>query len=65
MFPREKKKKSLEEALTFSATKPVHPGEELCIEYAQASNLEFMIRYGFRVEENPFGGMKFELGGEP
>lgn len=54
-----------EESLTFVATKQVLPGEELCIEYAQASNLEFMIRYGFRVEDNPFGGRQFDLGGEP
>ena len=32
--------------------------------YSQASNLEFMIRYGFKVEKNPYGGRHFELQGE-
>lgn len=41
------------------------PGEELCIDYAQASNMEFLVRYGFRVEDNPYGGRQFDLGGEP
>lgn len=54
-----------EDALRFVATKDVMPGDELCIDYAQASNLEFLVRYGFRVEDNPFGGRQFELGGEP
>lgn len=54
-----------EDALRFVATRGVLPGEELCIEYAQASNLEFMIRYGFRVEDNPYGGRQFDLAGEP
>lgn len=54
-----------EDALRFVATKDVMPGEELCIDYAQASNLEFMVRYGFRVEDNPYGGRQFDLGGEP
>ena len=54
-----------EDALRFVATKDVMPGDELCIDYAQASNLEFLVRYGFRVEENPYGGRQFELGGEP
>jgi hypothetical protein len=52
-------------ALRFVATRSVMPGEELCIDYAQASNLEFLVRYGFRVEENPYGGRQFDLGGEP
>merc|ERR1712232_637980 len=43
----------------------IMPGEELCIDYAQASNLEFLVRYGFRVEDNPYGGRQFDLGGEP
>ena len=34
-------------------------------EISQASNLEFMIRYGFKVENNPWGGRQFELVGEP
>eukprot|EP00932_Pfiesteria_piscicida_P014554 SRR837773.2636.p1 GENE.SRR837773.2636~~SRR837773.2636.p1 ORF type:complete len:645 (+),score=88.00 SRR837773.2636:2-1936(+) len=54
-----------EDALRFVATKTVMPGEELCIDYAQASNLEFLVRYGFRVEDNPYGGRQFDLGGEP
>mmetsp|Transcript_52100 Transcript_52100/g.124077 ORF Transcript_52100/g.124077 Transcript_52100/m.124077 type:complete len:544 (+) Transcript_52100:187-1818(+) len=54
-----------EDALRFVATRDVVAGEELCIDYAQASNLEFMIRYGFRVEDNPYGGRQFDLGGEP
>eukprot|EP00429_Kryptoperidinium_foliaceum_P032556 CAMPEP_0176157272 /NCGR_PEP_ID=MMETSP0120_2-20121206/80402_1 /TAXON_ID=160619 /ORGANISM="Kryptoperidinium foliaceum, Strain CCMP 1326" /LENGTH=635 /DNA_ID=CAMNT_0017494537 /DNA_START=35 /DNA_END=1945 /DNA_ORIENTATION=+ len=54
-----------EDALRFVATKTVLPGEELCIDYAQASNLEFLVRYGFRVEDNPYGGRQFDLGGEP
>merc|ERR1740138_900057 len=54
-----------EDALRFVATKNIMPGEELCIDYAQASNLEFMVRYGFRVEDNPYGGRQFDLGGEP
>ncbi|CAK9018991.1 unnamed protein product [Durusdinium trenchii] len=54
-----------EDALRFVATKDVMPGDELCIDYAQASNLEFLVRYGFRVEDNPYGGRQFELGGEP
>lgn len=54
-----------EDALRFVATQSVIPGEELCINYAQASNLEFLVRYGFRVEDNPFGGRQFDLGGEP
>jgi len=53
-----------EDALRFVATKDVMPDDELCIDYAQASNLEFLVRYGFRVEDNPFGGRQFELGGE-
>jgi len=54
-----------EDALRFVATRNIMPGEELCIDYAQASNLEFIVRYGFRVEDNPFGGRQFDLGGEP
>jgi hypothetical protein len=54
-----------EDALRFVATRNIMPGEELCIDYAQASNLEFMVRYGFRVEDNPYGGRSFDLGGEP
>eukprot|EP00927_Polykrikos_kofoidii_P025488 TRINITY_DN22880_c0_g1_i1.p1 TRINITY_DN22880_c0_g1~~TRINITY_DN22880_c0_g1_i1.p1 ORF type:complete len:875 (+),score=114.22 TRINITY_DN22880_c0_g1_i1:83-2626(+) len=54
-----------EDALRFVATKNIMPGEELCIDYAQASNLEFLVRYGFRVEDNPYGGRQFDLGGEP
>lgn len=54
-----------EDALRFVATRSIMPGEELCIDYAQASNLEFMVRYGFRVEDNPYGGRQFDLGGEP
>lgn len=54
-----------EDALRFVSTKNIMPGEELCIDYAQASNLEFLIRYGFRVEDNPYGGRQFDLGGEP
>lgn len=54
-----------DEALRFISTRDVLPGEELCIDYAQASNLEFLVRYGFRVEDNPFGGRQFDLGGEP
>eukprot|EP00427_Karlodinium_veneficum_P011450 CAMPEP_0169081908 /NCGR_PEP_ID=MMETSP1015-20121227/11261_1 /TAXON_ID=342587 /ORGANISM="Karlodinium micrum, Strain CCMP2283" /LENGTH=150 /DNA_ID=CAMNT_0009141727 /DNA_START=277 /DNA_END=725 /DNA_ORIENTATION=+ len=54
-----------EDALRFVATRNIMPGEELCIDYAQASNLEFMVRYGFRVEDNPYGGRQFDLGGEP
>lgn len=54
-----------EDALRFVSTKDIMPGEELCIDYAQASNLEFMVRYGFRVEDNPYGGRQFDLGGEP
>merc|ERR1719235_1937164 len=50
-----------EDALRFVATRNIMPGEELCIDYAQASNLEFLIRYGFRVEDNPFGGRQFDL----
>jgi len=34
-------------------------------DYAQASNLEFLVRYGFRVEDNPYGGRQFDLAGEP
>eukprot|EP00392_Amoebophrya_sp_AT5.2_P003980 g3985.t1 len=47
----------------------------MCVEYSQASNLEFMIRYGFKVtapvmrlrsdvEANPYSGRHFELAGE-
>lgn len=54
-----------EDALRFVATRTILPGEELCVDYAQASNLEFLIRYGFRVEDNPYGGRQFDLGGEP
>jgi len=54
-----------EDALRFVATRNIMPGEELCIDYAQASNLEFLVRYGFRVEDNPYGGRQFDLGGEP
>lgn len=36
----------------------------MTIEYSQASNLEFMVRYGFKVENNPYGGRHFELAGE-
>jgi len=54
-----------EDALRFVATRTIMPGEELCIDYAQASNLEFLVRYGFRVEDNPYGGRQFDLGGEP
>ncbi|CAE8700190.1 unnamed protein product, partial [Polarella glacialis] len=54
-----------EDALRFVSTRDVMPGDELCIDYAQASNLEFLVRYGFRVEDNPYGGRQFELGGEP
>mmetsp|Transcript_12973 Transcript_12973/g.29427 ORF Transcript_12973/g.29427 Transcript_12973/m.29427 type:complete len:543 (+) Transcript_12973:135-1763(+) len=54
-----------EDSLRFVATREVVAGEELCIDYAQASNLEFMIRYGFTVEDNPYGGRQFDLGGEP
>eukprot|EP00747_Dinoflagellata_sp_TGD_P031347 gnl/TRDRNA2_/TRDRNA2_135219_c0_seq1.p1 gnl/TRDRNA2_/TRDRNA2_135219_c0~~gnl/TRDRNA2_/TRDRNA2_135219_c0_seq1.p1 ORF type:complete len:609 (-),score=82.87 gnl/TRDRNA2_/TRDRNA2_135219_c0_seq1:43-1770(-) len=54
-----------EDALRFVATRAIMPGEELCIEYAQASNLEFLVRYGFRVDDNPYGGRQFDLGGEP
>merc|ERR1712066_336266 len=54
-----------EDALRFVATRSIMPGEELCIDYAQASNLEFLVRYGFRVEDNPYGGRQFDLGGEP
>lgn len=54
-----------EDALRFVSTRNIMPGEELCIDYAQASNLEFMVRYGFRVEDNPYGGRQFDLGGEP
>eukprot|EP00435_Cladocopium_sp_Y103_P005991 s1188_g1.t3 len=38
-----------DDALRFVATKDVMPGDELCIDYAQASNLEFLVRYGFRI----------------
>eukprot|EP00929_Paragymnodinium_shiwhaense_P113525 TRINITY_DN81806_c0_g1_i1.p1 TRINITY_DN81806_c0_g1~~TRINITY_DN81806_c0_g1_i1.p1 ORF type:complete len:697 (+),score=140.60 TRINITY_DN81806_c0_g1_i1:122-2212(+) len=54
-----------EDALRFVATRNIMPGEELCIDYAQASNMEFLVRYGFRVEDNPYGGRQFDLGGEP
>jgi len=54
-----------EDALRFVSTRNIMPGEELCIDYAQASNLEFLVRYGFRVEDNPYGGRQFDLGGEP
>lgn len=54
-----------EDALRFVATQNVMPGEELCIDYAQASNLEFLVRYGFHVDDNPYGGRQFDLGGEP
>lgn len=54
-----------DDALRFVATRNIMPGEELCIDYAQASNLEFLVRYGFRVEDNPYGGRQFDLGGEP
>lgn len=54
-----------EDALRFVATRNIMPGEELCIDYAQASNLEFLVRYGFRVEDNPYGGRQLDLGGEP
>merc|ERR1719235_2187684 len=53
------------DSLAFVATRSVMASEELSIEYAQASNLEFMVRYGFRVEDNPYGGRQFDLGGEP
>lgn len=54
-----------EDALRFVATTNVNPGDELCIDYAQASNLEFLVRYGFHVDGNPYGGRQFDLGGEP
>eukprot|EP00392_Amoebophrya_sp_AT5.2_P008264 g8283.t1 len=34
--------------ISFKASSDVDSGEEMCIEYSQASNLEFMIRYGFK-----------------
>lgn len=54
-----------EDALRFVATRDIMLGEELCIDYGQSSNLEFMVRYGFRIEENPYGGRQFDLGGDP
>jgi hypothetical protein len=50
--------------ISFRALKSIEKGEEMVIEYSQASNLEFLIRYGFTVDGNPFGGRQFELGGE-
>ncbi len=38
------------EFISFRASSDIAAGEEMCIEYSQASNLEFMIRYGFKVE---------------
>jgi len=52
------------DALHFITKKPVRDADELRIEYARASNLEFLMRYGFRVEGNPYGGRSFDLTGE-
>jgi len=49
----------------FIAREDIRQDAELTIEYAQASNLEFLVRYGFRIEGNPYGGRPFELTGEP
>ncbi|CAD7967787.1 unnamed protein product [Amoebophrya sp. A25] len=51
--------------ISFKASEAIGSGEEMCIEYSQASNLEFMVRYGFKVDENPYGARHFDLGGEP
>ena len=54
LFPLERRKRSLHRQRCV-----------LCIEYSQASNLEFMIRYGFKVDKNPYGARQFDLSGEP
>lgn len=51
-------------SFSFIARKNITQGEELCIEYGRASNLEFMVRYGFRTEDNYYGGRQFDLEGE-
>lgn len=51
--------------ISFKSSSPISQNDELCIEYTQASNLEFMIRYGFRVDSNPYGARPFDLEGEP
>jgi hypothetical protein len=48
----------------FVATKNISASEEIYLEYAKASNLEFLIRYGFEVEGNSYGGRQFEITGE-
>eukprot|EP00397_Hematodinium_sp_SG-2012_P008981 GEMP01009053.1.p1 GENE.GEMP01009053.1~~GEMP01009053.1.p1 ORF type:complete len:440 (+),score=119.75 GEMP01009053.1:237-1556(+) len=50
--------------LSFIAKQNVSKGDELFIEYGRASNLEFMARYGFRTDENIYGGRQFDLEGE-
>jgi len=52
------------DSLRFIATQHIMPGEELFVD-TQASNLEYIIRYGYKVEDNPFGGRQFDLQGEP
>jgi hypothetical protein len=54
-----------EDALRFEATRDIMPGEELRVDFAQVSNLEFIVKYGFAVEGNPYGGRQFDLAGEP
>jgi len=49
------------EFIIFKASSDVGKNQEMTIEYSQASNLEFMVRYGFKVENNPYGGRHFEL----
>ncbi|CAD7970933.1 unnamed protein product [Amoebophrya sp. A120] len=61
----EKQQGAVGEFISFRASSDIAAGEEMCIEYSQASNLEFMIRYGFKVEDNPYGARHFELSGEP
>jgi len=49
----------------FLARSNLTAGDLITTEYAKASDLEMLIRYGFKPDDNEYGSRQFELMGEP
>jgi hypothetical protein len=62
--PEPNARQNLLDPTHFVATRNISAFEEVYLEYAKASNLEFLIRYGFEVPGNVYGGRQFEITGE-